>query len=141
MAANQDPIERQAFIPAAPETVFKFLVEPELMARWIGRPLFATVEPGGTFCLQFTFGDGHTATGVFTEVSPPHRLAFSFGWEGSDTFPPGTSLVEIQLRSQAFGTLLSLKQSGFPSATEPKFAPEQHGYQWSHYLSQLAEAV
>jgi len=91
VAAEHDPIERQVFIPARPETVFKFLIEPELMVRWIGRVQFATAEEGGLFRLQFTFGDGHTATGVFTEISPPERLAFSFGWEGDSIFPPGTS--------------------------------------------------
>ena len=141
MAAEQDPIERQVFIPARPETVFKFLVEPELMARWLGRVQFATAQEGGLFRLQFTFGGGHTAIGVFTEISPSQRLAFSFGWEGYDTFPPGTSSVEIELRSQAGGTLLKLKHSGFPNATEPEFAPENHGDRWSHYLSRLAEAV
>jgi len=75
MAAEQDPIERHVFITARPETVFKFLVEPELMARWIGRVQFAMVEEGGPFRLQFTFGDGHTATGVFTEISPPQAAA------------------------------------------------------------------
>ena len=141
MAAEHDPIERQVFIPARPETVFKFLVEPELMARWIGRVQFATAEEGGMFHLQFTFGKGHTATGVFTEISPPERLAFSFGWEGYDTFPPGRSLVEIQLRSHADGTMLKLKHSGFPKGTGPEFTPEDHGARWSHYLSRLAEAV
>jgi uncharacterized protein YndB with AHSA1/START domain len=141
MAGEQDPIERQVFIPARPETAFRFLVEPELMARWIGRVQFATAEEGGLFRLQFTFGQGHTATGVFTEVSPPERLAFSFGWEGYDTFPPGRSLVEIQLRPQAGGTVLKLKHSGFPKATESEFTPQDHGDRWSHYLSRLAEIV
>jgi uncharacterized protein YndB with AHSA1/START domain len=141
MAAEHDPIERQVFIPADPETVFKFLVEPELMARWIGRVQFAMAEEGGPFRLQFTFGDGHTATGVFTEISPPQRLAFSFGWEGNDTFPPGTSLVEIQLHPQAGGTLLKLKHTGFPDAAHREFTPANHADRWSHYLARLAETV
>jgi uncharacterized protein YndB with AHSA1/START domain len=78
----------------------------------------------GSFRLQFTFGEGDTATGIFTEISPPERIAFSFGWEGSDTFPPGTSLVEIELRPQADGTVLKLKHRGFPDATRPKFTPK-----------------
>jgi uncharacterized protein YndB with AHSA1/START domain len=139
--AEHDPIERQVFIPARPETVFKFLIEPQLMARWIGRVQFATAEEGGLFRLQFTFGEGHTATGIFTEISPPERLAFSFGWEGDGTFPPGTSLVEIQLRPQADGTVLKLKHSGFPDATGPEFTPENHADHWSRYLSRLAETV
>jgi uncharacterized protein YndB with AHSA1/START domain len=141
VAAEQDPIERQIFIPARPETVFRFFVEPELIARWIGRAQFAAAEEGGLFRLQFTFGEGHTATGIFTEISPPERIAFSFGWEGYDNFPPGRSLVEIQLREQAGGTVLKLKHTGFPDATGPKLTPKNHADRWSHYLSRLAEAV
>jgi len=141
VAAEHGPIERRVFIPARPETVFRFLVEPELMARWIGRVQFAAAEEGGLFRLQFTFGEGDTATGIFTEISPPERIAFSFGWEGSDTFPPGTSLVEIELRPQADGTVLKLTHSGFPDATGPKLTPKNHADQWSRYLSRLAEAV
>lgn len=141
MAVDERPIERRVFIPARPETVFKFLVDPELMARWIGRALFASAEDGGLFCLQFTFGEGHTAAGVFTEVSPPNRVAFSFGWEGSKTLPPGGSLVEIDLTPEADGTSLRLRHSGLPDLTEPIFTPERHGDRWSHYLARLTKTV
>jgi hypothetical protein len=30
-------------------------------------------------------------------VVPVHRLAYSFGWDGSEEVPPGSSLVEIDL--------------------------------------------
>jgi uncharacterized protein YndB with AHSA1/START domain len=122
MAADDAPIEREVFIPAQPQTVFRFLVEPELIGRWIGRALFATATEGGLFCLQFSYGDGPTAAGVFTEVSPPHRVAFSFGWEVSDAFPPGASHVEIELRSHADGTLVHLKHTGLPHRTDPRSA-------------------
>jgi uncharacterized protein YndB with AHSA1/START domain len=134
-------IEREIVIPAAPETVFRFLVEPELIARWIARALFTNATDGGAFCLQFSFGDGHTAAGVFTEVTPPRKVAFSFGWEGSDTLPPGASLVEIDLLPHADGTLLRLKHTGLPDHTDPAFGPQHHAERWSHYLDRLARAV
>jgi uncharacterized protein YndB with AHSA1/START domain len=141
MPTSRDRIEREVFIPARPETVFRFLLEPELMARWIGRCLFSNAVEGGVFRLQFSFGDGHIAAGVFTEISPPDRVAFRFGWEGSEGFPPGTSLVDIQVRAHDDGTLLHLTHSGFPEVTEPKFTQDEHGDRWSHYLRQLAQAV
>jgi uncharacterized protein YndB with AHSA1/START domain len=135
------PIEREILIPARPETVFRFLVEPELMAHWIGRALFAAATDGGLFSLQFSFGDGHTALGVFTEVRPPHRLAFSFGWEGSEALPPGASHVEIELQPHPEGTLLRLKHSGLPDQADQRFGPEQQAERWSYYLHQLANVV
>jgi uncharacterized protein YndB with AHSA1/START domain len=137
--ADDDPIERELYIPAHPETVYRFLVEPDLMERWLGRGLFTTPpREGDLFRLQFTFGEGHIAAGVFTEVSPPHRLAFRFGWEGSQTFPPATSRVEIELRPHEDGTMLRLTHSGFPQVTEPNFGLDDHRKRWSHYLSRLA---
>jgi uncharacterized protein YndB with AHSA1/START domain len=123
------------------ETVFRFLVEPQLMSGWIGSPLFSAAEEGGLFCLQFTFGEGHTAAGVFTEVSPPHRVAFSFGWDGVDGFPAGASLVEIGLSERDGGTVLHLRHSGFPQPPDPRFSPDKHDQRWSMYLSRLADAV
>jgi uncharacterized protein YndB with AHSA1/START domain len=143
VTAKGSSIERELVIPARPETVFRFLVEPELMARWIGRASFLEATDGGAFCLQFSFGDGHTAAGVFTEVTPPHKVAFSFGWQDSDTLAPGASLVEIDLdlEPHADGTLLRLKHTGLPDQTDPGFGPQDHAERWSHYLDRLAHTV
>jgi uncharacterized protein YndB with AHSA1/START domain len=141
MSIDADPIERRVFIAASPDTVFKYLVDPTLMTRWIGHPSFVTASEGDTFSLKFTFGEGHTAAGVFIEVSTPHRVAFSFGWEGVDGFPPGTSIVEIDLSPHDGGTVVHLRHSGFPESIQPKFSAANHGLRWSMYLSQLADAV
>ena len=48
---------------------------------------------------------------------PVHRLAYSFGWNGSEVVPPGSSLVEIDLLDeQPNGTLLRLTHTGLPNA-------------------------
>jgi uncharacterized protein YndB with AHSA1/START domain len=141
VAADAEPIRREIFIPARPKTVFRFLVEPELIGRWIGRARFVSATEGGLFCLQFTFGHGHTATGVFTEVAPPRRVAFSFGWDGSETFPPGASHVEIELRPHGEGTLVRVTHSGLPAQAEPPFDLEDHAARWSDYLLRLRLAV
>ena len=46
-----------------------------------------------------------------------HRLAYSFGWDGSEEVPPGSSLVEIDLMEQPpDGTLLRLTHTGLVKA-------------------------
>ena len=45
-----------------------------------------------------------------------HRLAYSFGWDGSEVMPPGSSLIEIDLIEQPDGTLLRLTHTGLPNA-------------------------
>ena len=63
-----------------------------------------------------------------------HRLAYSFGWDGSEVVPPGSSLVEIDLIEQPpDGTLLRLTHTGLPNAEQ--YAGQVEG--WAHYLGRL----
>jgi uncharacterized protein YndB with AHSA1/START domain len=136
MSGERSVIEREIFIAAAPETVFRFLVEPALMARWIGLSHTLEPQPGGLFRVEVSHG--HVARGVYTDVVPPRRVAFTWGWEGQDVLPPGASLVEIDLEPRDGGTLLRLRHSGLPEAALPPFSPARHGERWSAYLARLA---
>ena len=66
---------------------------------------------------------------------PVHRLAYSWGFEGSEVVPPGSSLVEIDLIEQSDGTLLRLTHTGLPNAEQCA----GHAEGWAHYLGRLAE--
>jgi uncharacterized protein YndB with AHSA1/START domain len=87
-------IQREIQIAAPPATVFAFLTDPEKIVRWIGAEATTEVQPGWLYLLK---GECRTARGEFREVVPVHRLAYSYGWEGSEVVPPGSSLVEIDL--------------------------------------------
>jgi uncharacterized protein YndB with AHSA1/START domain len=91
-------IEREIFIAASPETVFRFFVEPALMARWFGQQHTLDPRPGGIFRVEVTAGK--IARGTYTEITPHRRVAFTWGWEGRDDLPPGRSLVEIEFVAQ-----------------------------------------
>lgn len=131
-------IEREIFIAARPETVFGFLVDPALMAQWFG--LLRTLEPypGGIFHVEVS--RGNVARGVYKEVSPPRRVAFTWGWESRDPvlaiMPPGSSLVEIELEPKNGGTLLRLRHSRLPGA-----ASLVHGERWSLHLHRLQSVL
>jgi uncharacterized protein YndB with AHSA1/START domain len=128
-------VRREVEIAAPPATVFAFLIDPDKILRWIGTE--ATVEPhlDGLYLVNVTGRD--TAEGRFTEVVPVHRLAYSFGWRGRDTMPPGSSLIEIDLIEQEPGTLLRMTHSGLPDAE----ACASHAKGWAHYLARLAVAA
>jgi uncharacterized protein YndB with AHSA1/START domain len=130
-------VERQIFIAASPETVFGFLIDPALMARWIGEEHELNPHPGGIF--RVALRAGAVASGVYEEVLPYRRVAFTWGWEGRDDLPPGTSLVEIDLEPKDGGTLLRLRHSGLACEALAPFTPEEHGKRWTYYLSRLAE--
>ena len=128
-------VRRETHVAAPPAAVFALMTDPEKILRWIGTE--ATVEPrqGGLYLVNVTGKD--VARGRFTEVIPVHRLAYSFGWDGRDEVPPGSSLIEIDLIDRDGGTLLRLTHSGLPNAA----ACTSHEKGWTHYLGRLAEAA
>jgi uncharacterized protein YndB with AHSA1/START domain len=139
MSDEADLIEREIFIEASPETVFEFLVEPDLMAQWIGLAHTLEPRPGGTFRVEVS--QGYVARGVYQEVVRPRRVVFTWGWEEADdatmrTLRPGASVVEIDLEPRDGGTRLRFRHSGLTKATSSR-----HGERWSHYLSRLAASA
>ena len=103
--------------------------------RW--RSTEATVDPhpGGLYLVNV--GGKNIARGRFTEVVPVHRLAYSFGWEGGEKVPPGSSLIEIDLIDKVDGTLVRLTHSGLPD----REACTSHEKGWTHYLGRLVVAA
>jgi uncharacterized protein YndB with AHSA1/START domain len=126
-------VRRETRIAAPPAALFAFLTDPEKILGWMGTQAQLEPEPGGIYLLNVT--GARFARGSFREVVPVHRLAYSFGWDGSEAVPPGSSLVEIDLIEQQDGTLLRLTHSGLPSAQQCA----GHAEGWAHYLGRLAE--
>ena len=71
------------------------------------------------------------------EVVPVHWLAYSFGWEGDELAPPGSSLVEIDLIDRGGGMLVRMTHTGIPDTAERA----GHAKGWAHYLGRLAMAA
>ena len=128
-------VRREMYLPAPQAAVFALLTDPEKILSWMGTEAQVEPQPGGLYLVNVT--GARCARGSFREVIPVHRLAYSFGWDGSEEVPPGSSLVEIDLIEQPDGTLLRLTHSGLPSAEQR----ERHTKGWAHYLDRLAEVV
>ena len=135
MSQESVTIERSVIIEADPETVFSFLIDPKLMAEWFGITHILEARPGGTFRVEVS--RGNVATGIFTEVTPNRRVAFTWGWESADTalsaLRPGSSSVQIELEPHPQGTLLHLVHQGLPEDLA-----EIHDERWEFYLDRLA---
>ena len=99
-------VRRETHIAAPCATVFAFLTDPEKILSWMGAEATTEAHPGGLYLVRGIYG--RSARGAFREVVPVHRLAYSFGWEGDEAVPPGSSLVEIDLIEQDDGTLLRI---------------------------------
>ncbi|ASW06871.1 MULTISPECIES: SRPBCC family protein [unclassified Rhizobium] len=125
-------VRREAHVSAPPAAIFALLTDPEKILRWMGTEARTEPEPGGIYLVNVT--GARAARGTFREVVPVHRLAYSFGWEGSEEVPPGSSLVEIDLIEQPDGTLVRLTHTGLPTVEQC----EAHAKGWAHYLDRMA---
>ena len=127
-------VRREIQIAAPPATVFAFLTDPEKILSWMGAEATTEVHQGGLYLVKGVGDRAHVARGEFREVVPVHRLAYSFGWEGREAVPPGSSLIEIDLIDRDGGTLLRLTHSGLPDTAQCA----GHDKGWAHYLGRLA---
>jgi uncharacterized protein YndB with AHSA1/START domain len=130
---NPDVVIVERRIKARPQTVYSFFTERDRWLSWQGLDAEIDARPGGLFRMNVR-GDGWAA-GRFTAVEPPHRIAFTWGWEGDGSpVPAGSSIVEITLEADGVdGTLLRLVHRGLPLP-----ALDMHHDGWSHYLDRLA---
>ena len=130
-------VRRETQIAAPPATVFAYLTDPQKILSWMGLEANTEAQPGGLYLVKGVGQRGRTARGAFREVVPVHRLAYSFGWDGSEVVPPGSSTVEIDLIEQSNGTLLRLTHTGLPNAAQCA----GHAEGWAHYLDRLTEVA
>jgi uncharacterized protein YndB with AHSA1/START domain len=127
-------VEREIAIAASPETVWKFLVDPEKATRWMGQAATFDLRTGGLYRVDVI--PGSTVRGEFVEIDPPRRLVFTWGWEAGSGSPvlPGSTTVEFELLSSGEGTTLRLSHRELPSAE----AAASHAHGWDHYIQRLA---
>jgi len=130
-------VRREVQIAAPPATVFAFPTDPDKILSWMGAEATTEVHPGGLYLVKGIGKNAVVARGAFREVVPVHRLAYSFGWDGNDEMPPGSSLVEIDLLDRDGGTLLRMTHSGLPNAVQCA----NHDRGWAHYMDRLAIAA
>src|SRR5215475_1440860 len=123
-------VQRETQIAAPPATVFAYLTDPQKILSWMGMEASTEPQPGGLYLVKGVGRGASTARGAFREVVPVHRLAYSFGWDGNDEVPPGSSLIEVDLIDRDGGTLLRMTHSSLP--TEAQCA--NHAKGWAHYL-------
>ncbi|MFV2039557.1 MAG: SRPBCC domain-containing protein [Acidimicrobiales bacterium] len=133
-ATVADDVATSVRISAPPDAVFDYLVEPAKLMTWMGLEARIDPRPGGRFWLNITGND--RASGQYLEVDRPRRVSFTWGWEGSEEVPPGSSTVTIDLTVEGDETLVELTHSGLPEALT-----DRHADGWVHYLSRLATAA
>jgi uncharacterized protein YndB with AHSA1/START domain len=128
-------VELSVRLGARPDQVFPYLTEPDRYVRWQGIKAELDPRPGGVFRVWM---DANTiASGEYVEVEPPHRVVFTWGWEGDQGIPPGSTTVVVTLEADGEGTLLSLRHTGLPDGHA--FAMHDEG--WRYFTGRLVLAA
>jgi uncharacterized protein YndB with AHSA1/START domain len=128
-----DPYRDSIHIAAEPEFVFEYFTNATALARWMGDRAVVDPRPGGQFTIFF--GD-RRVEGHYLELDRPRRLVISWGRAGSESFPPGSSVLEVTLTAQEGGTLVAIAHSGLPAGEL-----HRHALGWQHYLARLSPAA
>jgi uncharacterized protein YndB with AHSA1/START domain len=131
VAAGTLTVNAEIRIEAPPDAVFPFLTDPQKIVRWKGVDATVEASPGGVYRVNVT-GANH-AVGEYVEIDPPRRVVFTWGWEGDEQLPPGSSTVTIELIPDGDATIVRLTHSGLPEGAD---AAQLQG--WEHFLPRLA---
>jgi uncharacterized protein YndB with AHSA1/START domain len=128
------------WLKTAPEKAYQAWTNPELIARWWGPAGSAflgfesDLRVGGRYSLRSRLPDGdeHGVSGVYREVVPGERLAFTWAWRST---PERESLVTLSFTPSKGGTELVLHHSRFFDDT----ARDRHRGGWNAALDKLVE--
>jgi uncharacterized protein YndB with AHSA1/START domain len=120
-------------IEASPQEVFPYLVQPDLLVRWLGSWVDVDPQPGGVFAADL---GQIPVRGSYVSVDPPHRVVFTWGIAGNQELPAGSSTVEIVLRPEGDATLVELTHRDLPV---DRHADHRQG--WTNLLGVLASIL
>lgn len=103
------------------ERVYDAFTKPDQLARWWGPEGIAMAElevnahVGGAWTTTMVNdkGERFTVSGVYTRLSPPTGLVFTWGWLQEDGSGGHETTVTISLESTDTGTRLTLVQTAF----------------------------
>lgn len=127
-------LERTLFIQAPPEVVFRYFTVPHKIVSRGVREAAMELVPGGM--VRWKIQSGEVMVGEVVELDPPHHFVFTWGWEGSDDMPPGTSRVELTFTGKNGGTELHLLHSGIPLSTY-----DDHVSGWDRHLPMIVKTA
>lgn len=138
--ASQPSLTLTRRIDALPEKVYAAWTDPEKIARWFGPAQVKAgsvqadidLRVGGRYRISFEAGDGEyfQVDGVYREVTPNARIAFSWAWHST---PERESQVTVSLQPDGGGTLLTLRHEQFFDEA----ARDGHARGWSALLDKL----
>jgi len=136
-------IERELYVDASPEIVFRVVSDPEHVQEWWPDEARYETVAGSTGEILFASPDGGQVEALtVVDVDPPTR--FSFRWThpaGEDAVGGNSLLVTFELVAQGDGTLVRFRETGFrergweAAVLEAQY--QDHVQGWDHFLPRL----
>ncbi|WP_282607508.1 SRPBCC domain-containing protein [Pelagibius sp. Alg239-R121] len=140
---NEDRVLRLSRIfDATRETLFEAFTDPAVLVRWWG-PEGVTIPEcridlrvGGSWrtCMQGANCEHNCVGGVYKEIVPPEKLAFTWAWDTPDGPGPET-LITLEFLERDDGCELSFTQEGFADTA----VRDQHRQGWSSSFNCLRD--
>jgi uncharacterized protein YndB with AHSA1/START domain len=121
---------------AAPaDRVWRALTDPAALAAWFWPQRFAPtadvdLRVGGRYRIDGP-AVGMAVSGEYVTVEPPHKLVFTWIWDGE----PGETLVTIELTPSDTGTELTVRHERFADDANR----DNHAQGWLDCLDRLPE--
>lgn len=145
MSDSETTLRIERLIASSPELLFALWVEPaQLLKWWAPDGCEASVNaldvrPGGGWRTTLRKPDGSQAStsGIYRIVEPPHRLSFTWAWEGENGTRGHESEVMVTFEAAPGGTRLVLMQQRF----ESKQICDRHFIGWSSAFDRLAKSA
>jgi uncharacterized protein YndB with AHSA1/START domain len=134
MTVLGDRIEQEILIAAPADFVFRFFTEPARHTSWLGLRAELDPRPGGVY--RCVVNSHSTVLGEYVEVSPYEHVSFTWGFEGSQSLPPGSSKVSITLIADGPRTVVRLVHTGLPASMVGI-----HAQGWTGYLADLQTVI
>jgi uncharacterized protein YndB with AHSA1/START domain len=131
-------------VEAAPQVVYRYLIDPDLYQQWMGRHVRLDPTPGGEYFVEMS--DGFAASGRFAALESGRRVEFTWGWapgagkqvltgpQPDDLLPPGSTRVMVTLEATDSGTTVRLDHLDLADET----LRDNHLLAWRTYLDRLA---
>ena len=118
LTVESDQLSIKQIFDAPVARLFACFTEAELLSQWhapsdtMSTKAEVNLQVGGSYRIAMTDAEGkvHTATGQFHEIDEPHRLVYSWSWEGGDD--PETT-VTVNFKDMGTKTEVELIHRGF----------------------------
>jgi uncharacterized protein YndB with AHSA1/START domain len=137
-------VQLHRVLRAAPEKVFRALLDPDALAKWLppngftGKVHHMDAKVGGSYKMSFTnfsSGRSHSFGGEYLELVPHQRIRYTDRFD--DPNLPGEMLTTVVLKGVSCGTDVNIVQEGVPDVI-----PLEACYVgWQESLALLAKLV